>query len=120
MDGSVSEKSHWTFPDNITNCPSIYTERTKTEFGDDDSARFTVVSDEHSAIEGEAPNQSEMVSETDYDRPHNRNDDSDITLDKCQTNLQALCTYESVRWAKEIVLYDAPNPNQTLTTVSLN
>ena len=107
MDGSLS-----------TSAPSRKT-YDSVEFAATFSDRFTVVSDENSAITGEAPNQSEMIPETDNDRPHNRPDDSNASVSgTCQTNLQALCTYASINWASEIVLYEAPNPCQTLTTVS--
>ena len=107
-----------TSPDSVLSSNRTRKSIESVEFAATFSDRFTVVSDEIVVRQGEGPNQSDLVSETDNDRPHNHADDSNASIPGTgQTNLQALCKYASIEWAAEIVLYDTTNPGQTLTTV---
>ena len=64
-------------------------------------------------------NESEISSEADKDRPHQRLDDSnaDPSGNK-RTNIDQLCSYESVSWASKVIKYKTANASHELTIVS--
>ena len=64
--------------------------------------------------------ESDVPTEHDAERPHNRNDDSNLEVSGSnQTSLQALCTLQSVAWATRVVTFEnGHQPDQILLLVS--
>ena len=83
------------------------------------SNRYTVRSDLEVPDTRIEFNQSEISSEADHDRPHQKLDDSnqDPSGSK-RTNIEQLCTYKSAAWASEVIQYKAENASHELTIVS--
>lgn len=66
-------------------------------------------------------NLDHMSPETDFDRPHEKRDDSNTSVNGAiQLSVQQLCAIKSVTWAAEIVGVHFENPNQERITVSVS
>ena len=65
-------------------------------------------------------NPSQVESEPEKDRPHQKQDDSDMDpAGFVKTTIAQLCSYQSVAWASEVITYTTENVSHTLTTVSI-
>ena len=61
---------------------------------------------------------SDVPTECDQNRPHNRADDSNLEVSGSkQSSLDALCTLQSVAWAARVVKHDDGHPDQVLLMV---
>ena len=63
---------------------------------------------------------SDVRTEVDPNRPHNRPDDSNQEISgSTQTSLEAMCDLQSVAWAARVVRYEnGHSPDQILLLVS--
>lgn len=92
-----------------------------TEFGTMNPDIFTIVEDEKLAEQPDplAPIKSDdIIVDSDYDRPHTKNDDSSTMIDGAvQATTKQLCNIKSTSWASDIIGLHQENPAHTRTQV---
>ena len=96
----------------------------RTEFGTDDSDRFSLHENDDLVSYTDplaAVDQLDVNAETDYERPHNKADDSSTSIDGAiQASASQLCSIKSTSWASAIIGVKQDNPAHTRTQVKSN